>query len=63
MRRQYATHPTPAVKMAIVATMGVNRIPNGVKFRRRPRRGTIAMLRPKERAIRSIQSMSSFAGS
>ena len=45
----------------IVATMGEKRIPHGVKFRSRPRRGTTAMLRPTDKAIRSIQSISGFS--
>src|SRR2546428_925796 len=62
MRRRDAAWPTPTVKMAIATTIGTKRMPHGVKFSSRRRRGTTAMVKPKDRAMRSIQSISRFLG-
>ena len=50
-------NPATTVNAAIVVIIGSTFIPKGVKYRSRPKRGTTATLRPKERAVRSIQSI------
>ena len=62
MRRQTPTYPTVPVKTKIETTMGTKRTPHGVKFRMKPSSGTAAMLRPRDRAKRSVQSSSVFSG-
>ncbi len=60
--RHHATRLTTRVKETIVATTGRKRIPNGVKFSKRTRRGTTAALSPMLKASRSIQSASAWRG-